>query len=226
MKKPINILLVDDHPFVLEAYETSLNEMSRKKSSPNFNIQIAFDYDSALIKINESITKNSAIDIITLDISFNCTTNSKMLSGEDLGIKIKQLLPDIKILVCTSYNNNYRINTIIRNFNPLGILLKGDLNFKTFQTAVKSLIKNTSYYSKTVLELIHKKNSIDYTPDKIDRLILYELSIGTRMNALPNTLNMSMSGIEKRCRHLKVLFKINTSGNRELILKAKEFGFI
>ena len=169
MKKNINILLVDDHSFVLDAYITMLNQLSINEPSFEFNIQTASNYNSALQKINESIIKKDKIDIITLDISFNSTENNELLSGEDLGLKIKQLLPEATILVCTSHNNNYRINSLIRNFNPLGILLKGDLNLKTFQTAIKTLINDTPYYSKTVLKLIHKKNSIDYTPDKIDR---------------------------------------------------------
>jgi len=225
MKKDINILLIDDHPSILEAYEIALKSIGCNRSRFNFKIQKASDCDSAFAKVKKSLNRNK-IDAIILDISFNKTIKSEFIDGEDLGIKIKQLLPDVKIIVNTSHNSNYRMNAIIRNLNPLGFLVKGDVTAKVLQTAILTICKGKPYYSETVLQLLQKRNNSEYVLDKIDRQILYELSIGTRIKTLPTIIDLSLSGIEKRRYHLKEILNIHSSGNRELIQKAKEMGFI
>jgi hypothetical protein len=74
--------------------------------------------------------------------------------------------------------------------------------------------------------LFRKQSSSDYKLDKIDRQLLYEMSIGTKMKDLPSIIPMSMTGLEKRKKQLKVLFEVKENDDRELILKAKEKGFI
>ena len=65
-----------------------------------------------------------------------------------------------------------------------------------------------------------------YLLDDIDRRILYELSIGTKTKDLPALVPLSLTGIEKRKRLLKQIFDIDSTDDRELILAAKEKGFI
>ena len=66
----------------------------------------------------------------------------------------------------------------------------------------------------------------NYSFDNIDRKILYELSIGTRMKDLPDIIPLSIAGIEKRKRHLKQIFNINSPNDKELLKIAKEKGFV
>jgi len=66
----------------------------------------------------------------------------------------------------------------------------------------------------------------DFVLDKIDRQLLYELSIGTKTKDLPNILPLSMASIEKRKRALKKLFDVTEKGDQSLIKIAKEKGFI
>ena len=110
--------------------------------------------------------------------------------------------------------------------NPDGFLIKNDVNKEELVTSIYDLMKGIPYYSKSVLELFRKQSSIDYKLDKIDRQLLHEMSIGTKMKDLPKIIPMSMAGLEKRKKHLKQLFKVNHNDDRELILRAKEKGFI
>ena len=55
---------------------------------------------------------------------------------------------------------------------------------------------------------------------------MYELSRGVKMKDLPDIIPMSMAGLEKRKRHLKVIFNVAQKADRFLILVAKEKGFI
>ena len=136
------------------------------------------------------------------------------------------MLPNCKIIVATTFNDNYRIQVILKNVNPDGFLIKNDVNKEELVTSIKTVLEGTPYYSKSVLELFRKQSSTDYKLDKIDRQLLYEMSIGTKMKDLPNIIPMSMAGLEKRKKNLKELFKVRDNDDRELILKAKEKGFI
>ena len=76
------------------------------------------------------------------------------------------------------------------------------------------------------MNLLRKEISKDVHIDEIDRKLLYELSIGTKMVELPAILLLSKAGVEKRKRNLKVLLEVDDLSDRELILNAKQRGFL
>ncbi len=224
MHQILKVLIIEDHPVNLEVYQFVLQDISLNNKLLDFDIDTAENCDIAYDKIKKSAKKK--IDIIILDISLPFTNNSQILSGEDLGIKINMLLPDSKILIITALNDNYRMYNILKNIQPMGFLIKSDINTKDIKTAIQALINNHLYYSNSILEL--QKNNIctNFLLDKIDRQLLFELSIGTKMKDLPNILPLSIAGIEKRKRQLKNIFEVSGVDNRDLLLKAKEKGFI
>ena len=225
MSTKYKVLIIDDHPIIADAYKSAFEFISSENSKVNFEISIATNCDEAIEKIKDA-AKKSGIDIIFLDISLPPSTDGEYLSGEDLGIAIKKLLPKCKIVVATTFNDNYRIQAILKNVNPDGFLIKNDVNKDELVFAIKTLLDGSPYYSKSVLELFRKQASIDYKIDKIDRQLLYEMSIGTKMKDLPSIIPMSMPGLERRKKQLKKLFEVKDNDDRELILKAKEKGFI
>lgn len=225
MSEIYNVLIVDDHPIIADAYKSAFEFISSENKEIEFNIEIVTNCDDAAESI-EKASKNNGIDIVFLDISLPPSSDGKYLSGEDIGIRIKQILPKCRIIVATTFNDNYRIQVILRNVNPDGFLIKNDINKDELVTSIKTIIDKAPYYSKSVLELFRKQASTDYQLDKIDRQLLYEMSIGTKMKDLPNIIPMSMPGLEKRKKQLKEIFKVQDNDDRELILKAKEKGFI
>ena len=56
--------------------------------------------------------------------------------------------------------------------------------------------------------------------------ILYEISNGAKMKELQNLIALTKSAIDKRRRNLKVKFNVADGSDRDLILAAKEKGFI
>ena len=225
MSKIYSVLIVDDHPIIADAYKSAFDYISSENEELKFDITIVNNSDDAIETITKA-SKSDGIDIVFLDISLPPSTDGKILSGEDIGIKIRQIIPDCKIIIATTFNDNYRIQVILKNVNPDGFLIKNDVNKEELVTSIKTILEDTPYYSKSVLELFRKQSSIDYKLDKIDRQLLYEMSIGTKMKDLPKIIPMSMTGLEKRKKHLKVLFEVKENDDRELILKAKEKGFI
>jgi len=225
MSQIYNVLLIDDHPIIADAYKSAFEFISSENEAVEFDIKIVTNCDDAIVAI-EQAAKKDGLDIVFLDISLPPSSDGKYLSGEDIGIRIKQVLPKCKIIVATTFNDNYRIQVILRTVNPDGFLIKNDINKDELVTSIKTIMDKAPYYSKSVLELFRKQASIDYQLDKIDRQLLYEMSIGTKMKDLPNIIPMSMAGLEKRKKQLKELFKVEDNDDRELILKAKEKGFI
>lgn len=225
MSKIYNVLIIDDHPIIADAYKSAFDFISSENKSIEFIISIVNNSDDAIEKIDKA-SKENGIDIVFLDISLPPSSDGKILSGEDIGIKIRRFLPKCRVIVATTFNDNYRIQAILKNVNPDGFLIKNDVNKNELVSAIESILDETPYYSKSVLELFRKQSSSDYKLDKIDRQLLYEMSIGTKMKDLPNIIPMSMTGLEKRKKQLKVLFEVKENDDRELILKAKEKGFI
>ena len=91
-KEERNILLVDDHHMILEGYKNVLSKI--KSEDYDISVETADNCDTAW-----EILKGKKFDIVFLDINFPIEGNNKILSGEDLGIKIKKELPEVKIII-------------------------------------------------------------------------------------------------------------------------------
>lgn len=219
------VLIIEDHPLITEAYKKAFSQISLKNPQLSFIISTANNCDEAYLKINDA-SKQQGFDIIILDIKLPPSKEGILLSGEDLGLKIIELLPDSKIVVSTTFNDNYRINSIFKSLNPEGFLIKNDLNPRELVLAIESIIEGRPYYSKSVIELMRKLTTNDFLIDAIDRKLLYELSKGTKMSQLPEIIPLSISALEKRKRVLKEIFNLADKEDRDLFRIAEEKGFI
>lgn len=225
MNKTINVLIVEDEPLIIENLITAFDQLGASNGFLNFKIKSATNCDDASKEIQKAVI-SKPFDLVLLDINIPGSSDERLLCGEDLGIDLKKLFPNIKIIVFTSHNNNYRLNNILKSLNPDGFLIKSDINFQKLLEALESVINNLPYYSKVILQLMRRYVSNDFTLDKIDRQLLYELSKGTRTKNLTNLLPLSLSAIESRKRNLKELFEVENGNDRQLILKAEQHGFI
>jgi len=202
MKPQYSVLIIDDHPLISAAYKSALDYLSSVDKKLNFVTDVANTCSKAYKKILKA-SEEEVIDLIFLDIKLPPSKDGKILSGEDLGLIINELLPDSKIIISTTFNDNYRVHSIFKNINPDGFLIKNDINPKELVTAIKTVLKDPPYYTKTVIKLLRKQVSNKLVLDKIDRKLLYELSIGTKTKDLPGILPLSIAGVERRKRHLK-----------------------
>ena len=76
------------------------------------------------------------------------------------------------------------------------------------------------------MQILRKQVSNDFMVDNIDRKMLYELSIGTKMNELPQAIPLSIAALERRKRLLRDMFNVIGKGDRDLLIAAREKGFI
>lgn len=224
MTQSFNVLIVDDHPLIVKAYQSALRHLSKEKPEYNFEVSTANDCDTALSKIQE--VSKSSLDLVFLDISLPPSKNDDFFSGEDLGIFLRETLPFTKIIIATTYTRNIRLNSILKSVNPDGFLIKSNITPETLTEAIETVIKDPPYYCKTVLKFLRKKSSNDFIIDRTDRKLLLELSKGSKMIELPKILNLSMAAIERRKRILKEEFNVEGKSDRELFKAAEDAGFI
>ncbi|MEP0262339.1 DNA-binding response regulator [Dokdonia sp.] len=225
MKRAVNILIIEDHQLIIDVYKNAITQVMKELGNTNFSIEISKTCISAYQKIKNAFAKKE-IDIVFLDIQVPKDIENNIMSGEDLGIKIRKSLPDAKIIVITSLLSNLRLSNILKSINPDGFLVKNDITFDDLVNALKLVLDQQTFYSQKIINLLRKKMHSDLTLDQYDIRLLHELSNGARMKDLLMILPFSKAGIEKRKRLLKVNFDVDHEGDRELILKAKENGFI
>lgn len=224
-KKKYSVLIIEDHPLIAKAYKIAFAQITESHENFQFEIDLAQNCDDAIEKIVLA-SENEPYDIIFLDISLPPSQDGLFASGEDLGIRINEVLPDSKIIIATSFNDHLKVNSLLKSIDPDGFLVKTDIESNELIGAILGVINLPPFYSKSVLNSIRKHFATGVFLDKTDRQLLYELSIGTRMTDLPSVLMMSLRGLHKRKEQLKVIFDIKDCGDRDLIIRAKESGFI
>lgn len=222
MVKEINILIVDDHPFIIEAYKNAIKGYS--SAEYEFTITQASDCKSGY----ENITapQNGKFDIAFFDISMPAYEEKGMHSGEDLARLIKTEMPECKVILLTMHTELLKISNIVKSINPNGLVIKNDLTFDELLTAFNKILKDENYYSQTVVKLISQIQYDNIEIDQFDRQILYHLSKGTKTKDIPSFVPLSLSAVEKRKLNLKETLNIKGGSDIDLIREAKNKGLL
>jgi DNA-binding NarL/FixJ family response regulator len=220
MKKELSILMIDDHPMILEGYKKVLS------SNRNFNLHIltANDCDQAMRQINKAELTNG-FDIVFIDIQLPSSNDGAITSGEDLAVIVNKKLPLAKIVILTMIDYPERLQNLIETIPYDGLLIKSDITSRILLKAFDKVLENEKFYSKTVDKL---KNSSTLNDDKLDeynKKIIYHLSNGVQTKNLIDYIPLSLSAIEKRKKYIKQLFDVN-SDDEQLLFEAKKRGFI
>jgi len=224
MKKRFKVLIVDDHPMIVEGYKNAL--LGIDSDLYKLTITTAVSCDTAYEKLQNAVAKDKPYDVIFFDVKLPPSADGKILSGEDLGMKARAMLPSAKVVILTMFNDGFRIQNIIKNVNPDGFLVKSDITSDELVRAFEVVVKDPPYYSHTVSKLIRKKMASNIALDEIDRSILYHLSKGVKTKNLPNYIKLSLAAIEKRKKHLREAFEISIGGDKSLLEKAQDLGYL
>lgn len=222
MATPINILIVDDHPFIIEAYKNAIKGYNAK-GEYEFSITQAKDCKTGYEAITEA---PESFGIAFFDLSMPVYEEKSIFSGEDLAQLIKREMPDCKIILLTMHTELLKINTIIKNINPNGLVIKNDLTFDELLLAFDKILKDENYYSQTVVKLVSQIQYDNIEIDAFDKQILFHLSKGTKTKDIPQYVPLSLSAVEKRKLNLKDILEIKGGSDIDLIREAKNKGMI
>ncbi|WGD35509.1 response regulator [Olleya sp. YS] len=220
----LKILMVDDHPMIIEGYQHTL--LATKKENQTLEIDIATDCDSALAAIKKSKSIGKPYNIYFFDISIPESKDGIYKSGEDLAKYVKQTQPEAKVVILTMFNEVYRIHSIIRSINPEGFLIKSDLTSSELASAFEVIQNRPPFYTGTINNIIKRSIFNPIEVDEINHKMLHFLSLGVRTKDLVGHLGITLSAIEKRKKNLKELFAVEDGKDETLIRIAKEKGYI
>jgi DNA-binding NarL/FixJ family response regulator len=215
-----NILIVDDHPFIIEGYKNAITRYNPKEY--DFVIAQAYDCRSAYDLLENEASPN--FDIAFLDISMPAYEEKELFSGEDLAKLISKKMPHCKIILLTMYTELLKIKTIIRTINPNGLVIKNDLTFDELLFAFDKVMKNERYYSQSVVKMLNQTTHNSIEIDEFDKQILFHLSKGTKPEEMSQYIPISLNAIEKRKNGMKDLLKIKSGSDEELLKEAKSKG--
>lgn len=220
----IKILMIDDHPIIIEGYQNTLQ--FTKKENQELDIDIANNCDEAIAFMDKSVDSEEPYDMLFIDISLPPSADGRMNSGEDLAEYAREVLPDAKIVILTMFDESFRIHNIMKNIDPEGFLIKSDLTSTELASAFQAVLNNPPFYSGTVNSFIRKSITSDIVIDDKSRKILYLLSQGIKTKNLAAHLDISLSAVEKRKKQLKELFEIDDGQDESLLRAARKKGFI
>lgn len=222
MNKFFNIIIIDDHSMIIEAYESII---SSNLLNYNFIFQKATNCEIAFNKIEEAFNRNQAIDVAILDLSLPAYEIKKISSGLDLGIFIKSKFPKCKIIIITHHSEGFLLNKIFKVLNPQAIISKSDVDNQTFSIVFNNILKGKTFLSDTINKSIIEFNEANFKLDEIDFQILDLIEKGVKTKELPNHINLSLSAIEKRKAKIKFHFANNKINDKDLVERIKILNF-
>jgi DNA-binding NarL/FixJ family response regulator len=215
-----NIIIVDDHPFIIEGYKNAIRSYS---SQYEFTVEQANNCKSAYDIIT---TAAQPFDVALFDISMPPYEEKNIFSGEDLAKLVKEVMPDCKVVLLTMHTELIKINNMIKNIDLAGLIIKNDLTFDELLVAFDKILKGEKYYSQTVVKFVNQDNGNSINVDAFDKQILYQLSKGVKTKDIPTYVPLSLSAVEKRKLHLKEVLDVKGGTDADLVKKAKDKGLL
>ncbi len=221
-KKVISILMIDDHPSMIEGYKSILvfNDLDAE-----IEVESAYNCESAYYCITENNNKKY-FDFVFIDLSLPPYEEQNIYSGKELAHLVKLYMPSSKIVILTSHAESFLLYEIHKYINPIGILVKSDFTADELLLAFSKMSKNESYRSKTVQQSIKDFLSTNFVLDELNRQIIVLLSQGVKTKNLPNHINLTLSAINKRKAQIRVFFNLDDNSDEDIINAAKKRGFI
>ncbi len=220
MKSATKILIIDDHPSIIEGYKSIFYT---KYSPEELLIAIALNCESAFL----TLTKHQhEFDLILLDLELPPFPQEKLFSGEDLAMLIRKQNKQTKIIILTSHTEAFVLYNISKKINPEGILVKSDFKPDELLHAMQLVLEENYYYSATVKNAIKEVAVRNDALDSYDRRIILLLSKGIKTKNMPEHMGITLSAIDKRKAQIKVFFDIQKGNDEDILREAKKRGLV
>ncbi|WP_264512161.1 response regulator [Flavobacterium sp. N1719] len=221
MSQTVNILIVDDHQFIIQGYKNVINLFPDK--SFTFNFIEASDCKSGYDTI---VNAAQPFDIAFLDVSMPEYPEKNIHTGEDLAKLLIETMPSCKIALLTMHSESLKVQSIIEEINPVGLVIKNDLTFDSMILALTSIIQGETYYSDSVIKFLNNQQKEKVYVDVIDRQILHYLNKGINYDDIPLYITISSSSVKTRKENMKDLLGISGTDDATLVAVAKDRGML
>ncbi len=222
-ERTLRVLLVSDKVSYLRNYRAAFERIESSSLNTSFALTELDAYDTAIDFIKK-MDASELFDVICLQINIPPGIHRQQEDGSNLGILLRRRFPEAIIILDANFSLTYNIWNLINLIKPEGVISEDRNEMDNLPLQITQALKEPPYYCHTFLQAVRKHLEREIDLDTFDQKFLYELSKGTRMAALPNILNMSISTIEKRKKRLKERFQVEGEDDSMLILKARESG--
>lgn len=222
MSQNINILIVDDHPFIIIGYQNAITRFPNKKYS--FTITKASDCKTGYEAIMNP--EGTVFDIALLDISMPVYEEKNMQTGEDLAKLLKEVSPDCKTVLLTMHSEGLKVQKVIDEIDPLGLVIKNDLTYDNMILALTTILKGEQYYSDSVINYLNQMQKEKVYVDVFDKKILHYINKGIVADDVALYIPLSSASVRTRVENMKELIGKKGCTNEELIKEAKENGMM
>jgi DNA-binding NarL/FixJ family response regulator len=224
-RKDLNILIVDDHPMTVNGYINVLSEENFEGYDLHFTK--ALDCEQAYNFIIDAESNGKPFNIAYLDLSLPPYADKNIFSGLDLGILLRNTIPDCIIIILTMHSESSLIDRLIKELNPQGILCKSDIDIDEFLNAFKIIFSGNTYLSSKIVKSLKDKVFDNYNLDSYDKQILMRLTEGIQTADIPNYIPLSLGDIEERKARMKNMLMQGRGGDdKELIDTIKKIGIL
>lgn len=216
----LNILIVDDHPAMIEGYKSILASVYPLS---NWKITEVHDCESAYHQLTG---KDAFFDIVLLDLALPPYESGKIFSGEDLAKLARRIAPSTKLIMLTSHTEAFILYHLLKKINPEAVLVKSDFKAEEFIKAFRDILEGGTYYSISAQRSIKEVGINNYALDTYDRRIISLLSKGIKTKNLPDHVGLSLSAIDKRKAQIKEFFDIQKGNDEDILREAQKRGLI
>ncbi|SCA54848.1 LuxR family transcriptional regulator [Candidatus Terasakiella magnetica] len=203
----IRVLLVDDHPLVLDGIRSRLEDDGHIDV-----IAEASNGEEALHLAGEHKP-----DIVLMDI------NMPVMNGIEAAEKFSAELPDIRLLMLTMHDSREYITRVLKA-GAKGYILK-DVSSNEMISAIKAVYEGKTYYSSGVTDILVNEGTNKQVPltDR-EKTILQLLAEGNSNKHVARELDISVRTVETHRRNIKRKLSVKTSAG--LVKYAIENGIV
>ncbi|MCX2481061.1 response regulator transcription factor [Pedobacter sp. MC2016-15] len=204
------IVIVDDHPLIIQGLTAMLQEHSQFVITASFTRGLEF----------MSYLREHAVDVVILDISLpDC-------NGMDICKEIKALAPQTRVIALTNHNERSLIMQMLQN-GANGYLLK-NASSEELLAGILQVLNGQLSFSKAIEEIITQPTV--YERDPLPKLTRRELEVlkliaaGETSLVIADQLCVSPLTIETHRRNLLQKFRVRNVA--ELIKISYQLGLL
>ncbi|MGE7749529.1 response regulator [Lysinibacillus fusiformis] len=206
----MNILIIDDHPVVLDGTKTLLQDL--------VNVQIETEQDSAAVLLRMD---TEAFQLFLIDI------NMKPINGIQLAEMIKKKQPEALIILYTGYELADYYELLIEKKID-GLLSKLATKEQVIQT-IQAALRGEILLAADFLDFVQQRSNLPNTQQEVllsdkEQEILQLVAQGCTNKAIASAIGVTQRTVEN---YLSKLFvKLSVESRAEAVIVAKEKAWI
>lgn len=211
-KKPLRIIIVDDHPIVRRGLKDLIEQVR--------DMEVCCEADDSAAALKELAAHNHALAIVDLLL--------KNSSGIDLVKEIRRKHPDLPVLVVSMYEESVYAERVLRA-GARGYVMKHELN-ETIINAIRRVLAGGIHVSEAISERIlqgltsphnHKFGTSVQSLSDRELEVFRMVGRGIKTQDIANRLHVSSKTVETYRARIKG--KLNIASSSDLMQFAVEY---